>query len=249
MGGRLDDQGVPPKRRFHLVDAKDGGGDVAFPREIARLLDSSADAPQDLVWDSFLNSFGDLLLKTAAYSHRRHFSASDSNDATMDAYAFILEKLRQDDLRRLRGFSGGDEAAFSRWLAVVARRLCTDFWRRRYGRVRPTTPRLDRDTRRRLVDEVWDPREPSEFPAGKMSDPEWNLRNEERRDALDSAVKGLEPRDQLLLAFRFEEGLSARQISDLMNFRTPFHVYRRLTRVLAVLRERLEGMGIEDPDP
>ena len=85
MRGRLDDQGVPPERSSHLVDAKDEVREVAFPREIAGFLDLSADAPRDLLWDSFLDSFGDLLLKTASYSHRRKSSASDSNDATMDA--------------------------------------------------------------------------------------------------------------------------------------------------------------------
>jgi RNA polymerase sigma factor (sigma-70 family) len=167
----------------------------------------------------------------------------------MDAYTYVIERLRHDDFRRLRAFAGGDKAALSRWLVVVARRLCTDFWRHRYGRVRPSTTELDRDTRRRLADEVWDSREPSEFPAPKGSNPEWKLRHGERREALDSALRELEPEEQLLLAYRFEEGLSARRIGDLMDFPTPFHVYRQVNRVLKTLRRRLEGMGIDGADP
>jgi RNA polymerase sigma factor (sigma-70 family) len=167
----------------------------------------------------------------------------------MDAYAYIIERLRHDDFRRLRGFSGGDKEALCRWLVVVARRLCTDFWRQRYGRVRLSTPELDRDTRRRLVDEIWDAREPSELPASRALDPEWKLRQGERREALESAIGELEPQDQLLLGFRFENGLSARQIADLMGFPTPFHVYRHLKRLLKALRTKLESMGIDDSTP
>jgi len=250
LGGRLDEHPAPPKSEIPLVTQDDQSDEAEeFPREIAKLLDAPGRAQQDLVWDSFLNSFGDLLLKTAAYSHRRHSSAQGSHDASMDAYAFILEKLRQDDYRRLRRFTGGDREAFSRWLVVVARRLCTDFWRIRYGRARPSTPDLDRDTRRRLVDEIWDPRDSSELPTPKRSDPEWELRYRERREALESALGDLEPKNQLLLAYRFEDGLSARRISELLDFPTPFHVYRQLTRVLQALRDRLEEMGFDDPDP
>jgi hypothetical protein len=48
---------------------------------------------------------------------------------------------------------------------------------------------------------------------------------------------------------RFEDGLSAQRISGLMGFPTPFHVYRRLNRVLTDLRKGLEGMGIFEPNP
>jgi RNA polymerase sigma factor (sigma-70 family) len=167
----------------------------------------------------------------------------------MDAYTFILEKLRQDGFRRLGGFSGGDQEALSRWLVVVARRLCTDFWRHRYGRVRSSTPELHRDVRKRLVDEIWDPRDSSEFPTSKSTDPEWELRDRERREALKAVVDGLEPRAQLLVAYRFEEGLSAREISELMNFPTPFHVYRELNRTFKVMKLRLEEMGVDEADP
>jgi RNA polymerase sigma factor (sigma-70 family) len=203
----------------------------------------------DRAWDAFLDSFGDLLLKTAVLANRRRPNPEGAHDASMDAFSFILEKLRDHDFKRLRAFRGEDEEALVRWLAVVARRLCTDFWRHRYGRVRSSTSSLVRDTRRRLVDEVWDSKDSSDFPAGETSDPEWRLRFEERRHALEDALRALEPRDRLLLAFRFEEGLSARRIAEVMDYSTPFHVYRRLTKVLGALRERLEGMGIEDPDP
>jgi RNA polymerase sigma factor (sigma-70 family) len=246
----LDDHHIPSETELQTGDQERAADeDVSFPPRIAEFLGVHPDIPLELAWDGFLSKFGDLLHRTAKYAHRRHGTPEDSHDTAMDAYTFVLEKLRNDDFKRLRAFSGGDQEAFSRWLVVVARRLCTDFWRHRYGRVRPTTSELDRNARRRLVDEIWDPRESSEFPAGKTSDPEWALRIAQRREALEEGVRSLEPREQLLLAYRFEEGLSARRISELMEYPTPFHVYRKLNRVLAGLKNWMEGVGFDDPDP
>jgi RNA polymerase sigma factor (sigma-70 family) len=231
--------------------AGSAAGDEAgrFPPSVARLLGISPNTPAEEAWDAFLSEHGEVLLRTASQAHRNFGSGRDTHDATMDAYAFILERLRQDDFRRLRAFPGGDAAALTRWLVVVARRLCTDLWRQRYGRDRPGTSELDRVTRRHLADEIWDARPSSELPASKSTNPEWEIRREERRNALVTAVRELEPREQLLLAYRFDDGLSAQRISDLMDLPTPFHVYRKLNKVLAALRTRLRELGVVDPDP
>jgi hypothetical protein len=52
----------------------------------------------------------------------------------------------------------------------------------------------------------------------------------------------------LLLKYRFEDGLSASQISKLMDFPTPFHVYRRLNALFLSLRRTLQAGGIEGPE-
>lgn len=215
---------------------------IRFPARIAEVLDVPPGASEEEVWAAFLDSFGELLLRVSAYGH-------SDRDASMDAYAFILEGLRKDSFRRLEAFPGGDEDGLTRWLAVVARRLCSDFHRHRYGRVRPATPEAKQKARRRLVDEIWDPKPSEELPAGRTSNPEWKLRLWERREALKTALAALEPRDRLLLVFRFENALPARRIAELMDFPTPFHVYRRLNRVLAGLKKHLNERGISDPDP
>ena len=212
------------------------------PRELTRLLDAPDDAQQNHAWDAFLDAFGHLLLKTAHYTHRNH-------DGAMDAYAHVLERLRQDCFRRLRTFSGGDVEALSRWLVVVARRMCLDFRRERYGRPRESVPPIERAARRRLVDEIWDAREPSSLPGPTSANPEWQLRYAQRRRALEAVLGELSPRDQLLLSLRFEDDLSARQIAEFMGWATPFHVYRRINKLLPELRERLTAMGIEDSTP
>ena len=215
---------------------------MGLPSELVLLLRATDTAQSDHAWDTFLSAYGHLLLRTAQYTHREH-------DVSMDAYAYVLEQLRRDDFKRLRAFGGDSEDHLSRWLVVVARRLCLDFRRQRYGRNRDATPDLDRQARRRLVDQVWDLRDAADLPGPSSSNPEWQLRNQERQQALAEVLDQLEPRDRLLLALRFENGLSARQIAGIMHWPSAFHVYRRLNKLLPDLRSRLRDRGVEDPAP
>ena len=210
--------------------------------QLVLLLRAPGAAQSDHAWDSFLSSYGHLLLRTAQYTHRDH-------DAAMDAYAYVLEHLRQDDFKRLRAFNGDGEDHLSRWLVVVARRLCLDFRHQRYGRNRDSTPDIDHQARRRLVDQLWDPQDPADLPGSSDSNPEWHLRNQECQQALTEVLEQLEPRDQLLLALRFQSGLSARRIAGIMHWPNTFHVYRRLKKLLPELRSRLRERGVEGPSP
>jgi hypothetical protein len=51
------------------------------------------------------------------------------------------------------------------------------------------------------------------------------------------------------LKLRFENDFSAREIGRILRFPTPFHVYRRLTLLLAQLRELLRRRGVHGPEP
>ena len=68
-------------------------------------------------------------------------------------------------------------------------------------------------------------------------------------EALHNALAELDPPDRLLLKLRFDDGLSAADIADLMRLPTPFHVYRRLTALLDSLRKALRMRGVEGPTP
>jgi hypothetical protein len=48
---------------------------------------------------------------------------------------------------------------------------------------------------------------------------------------------------------RFEDQRSAAEIARAMGFPTPFHVYRRLNKLLGELRATLEARGIDGPAP
>src|SRR5262245_56038816 len=105
---------------------------AAAPQELQDLLRASGTAGADEAWSRFVPRFSPLLLHTARTAAREH-------DRAMDAYVYVLEQLREDDGRRLRQYLEDSRAQFTTWLVIVARRLCVDFLRQRYGRA-PTAP-------------------------------------------------------------------------------------------------------------
>ncbi len=225
-----------------MVEPPGLGSPASLPPELADLLSARDEAATTLAWDRFLLEYGDLILRTSRSVNREH-------DAAMDAYTHVLECFRFDDFARLRRFSGGDADNLSRWLVVVSRRMCMDLHRQRYGRPREHTPERERLARKRLVDELWEKRKPPELADPTAEDPEMELRRRELTAALGEALDELKPQDQLLLALRFDNQLSARRISEILDFPTPFHVYRRLNGLFATIREQLESRGITDPEP
>jgi len=215
-----------------------------LPAELSRLL-SAGDAPaRDEAWAGFVRSYSPLLIHVTRFVCRNH-------DAAMDAYAFVLEQLRQDDLRRLRAYVADGRSKFTTWLVVVARRLCLDHYRQRYGRVReaPADQLETRLARRRLVDLVADDVDPASLSQPVGTSPDTEMRAGELRAALRTVLAELPSRDRLLLTFRFEDDLPVRDIAHALGFPTPFHVYRRLNRLLEVLRRSLARQGVEDASP
>jgi RNA polymerase sigma factor (sigma-70 family) len=216
-----------------------------LPPELAELLAAGDGEARDRAWDQFLEAYHRLLLHTALRTTRDH-------DAAMDAYAYVLEKLREDDFRRLRAFAAGGRAKFTTWLVVIARRLVLDHQRSRYGRQRGETNEATRDqlkARRRLADLVSDATDVEATPDSTSDDPGLDMRLAERRTALAEALSELAPADQLLLNLRFVDEATGREIADLMGMPTQFHAYRRVNAVLAQLRRLLVSKGIDDAEP
>src|SRR4051794_9039666 len=125
-------------------------GSAILPLDLQRLLDGPHAAAREAAWAALVQSHSRLLLHTAC-------SVVADYDAAMDAYAYVLETLREDDFRRLRTFAADGRSSFGTWLVVVVRRLCIDRHRRRYGRLpRGThdvaTAEHQRAARRRLLD-------------------------------------------------------------------------------------------------
>ncbi|MGD2216803.1 MAG: sigma-70 family RNA polymerase sigma factor, partial [Gemmatimonadales bacterium] len=200
---------------------------------------------QDQAWDAFVQAYSRLLIATA-----RKFGGD--RDAAMDRYAYVLEQLRRDDFRRLRGYAADGRSKFTTWLVVVARRLCLDYRRRRYGRPRSEPDRVgavERVARKRLVDFIAEDLDLSGSISADGPDPEMELRAVQLRDTLSEVLQCLPPRDRLLLAFRYEEELTAREIARLMGLPSVFHVYRRIDTIQRSLREMLEGKGVDGASP
>jgi RNA polymerase sigma factor (sigma-70 family) len=212
-----------------------------LPEPVAQLL--RADTPDDEAeaWARFLVEYSRLILSTA------RGAARDADDA-MDSYAYVLERLRADRSARLRNFASDGRARFTTWLVVVARRLCVDHHRSRYGRLDTDRSQETRVARRQVNDLLGAAIDLDALPA-RSSAPDLDIRRLELREALDAALARLDGRDRLLLSLRFEEEMSASGIARAMSFPTQFHVYRRLNHVLGLLREELLARGFRESTP
>jgi RNA polymerase sigma factor (sigma-70 family) len=236
---------LSPRTTALRTAADDGHPVTLVPRSLDRLLSAQAPAGIDAVdaeWRVFIAEHTRLLLHVAR-------SVSTSHDDTMDAYTFVLEQLRADDFRRLRDFAADPRSKLSTWLVVVARRLCLDLYRRRYGRNRSSESTNGRIVRRRLRDLLTEQLDVCDLQPTHTGGAELAVREAELRVALDEAMTTIEPRDRLLLRLRFDDDLSAQEIARLLDFPSPFHVYRRVNALLAQLRRSLEQRGIVSAVP
>ena len=114
------------------------------------LLEAKDPAARESDWAEFVTEYSRLILHVA-------HSVCGDHDAAMDSYAYVLEHLRLDDFSRLRTFVADGRSEFSTWLLIVAQRLCFDYQRRRYGRLRAREGRQpsaedESHLRARLVD-------------------------------------------------------------------------------------------------
>jgi RNA polymerase sigma factor (sigma-70 family) len=220
-------------------DAPEGESRDRVPAEVARLLVAGPGAAADYAWEAFVARYSGLLLKVS-------FTFAPGYDGALDRYAFMLDELRRSDCRRLRAFAADGRGRFSTWLAVVARRLCLDHYRRQHGRFRAAVPggsrrSLVQAARRGLSQLDGGERDPSQLPAPWPVDPADGMDERDRREALRRAVERLSPGDQLLLRLRFEQELTAREMAAVLGLPSPFHVYRRLEAVFRLVRTHLAG--------
>jgi len=218
---------------------------AATPFELSQLLRAADSSSQQAAWEDLIARHTRLLLAVSR-------SFNGGHDEAMERYTYILDKLREDDFRRLRTFDETSGARFSTWLTVTARHLCLDHLRALYGRQResaqPNRTYPLRSIRRALADSIGpevdveriiDEQSPSLIVQTVVG---------ERDEALRIALTRLESREKLLLALRYYDDLSAARIARIVGLPTPFHVYRQLNTILEKLRLSLESRGIEGVD-
>jgi RNA polymerase sigma factor (sigma-70 family) len=217
-----------------------------LPVELIAILGATDEESCELAWARFMAKHSRLVLHVARTVEHDH-------DSAMDGYACVLERLREHDCRRLRAYVDDGHTKFSTWLVVVARRICIDRQRQRYGRARDgqetSGVRSDRDARRRLLDLVAEEVDLTRLLDPSGSTPERELRALELHRSLADALAALGTADRLTLALRFEDGRSASEIALMQGFPSPFHVYRRLNHLFATLRAALERHGVKSSLP
>jgi RNA polymerase sigma factor (sigma-70 family) len=226
---RHSDQPTFPKATARVQDEIG-----VLPPMLATLLTATDKTVRDESWAAFVTRYTPLLLHTV---HR----LVHSYDEAMDRYTYLLEQLSRNEFRRLRAFAALGPGLFSTWLVVVAHRILVDYHRQRYGRLRLDAAKRGEEARnasllRRQLAEMIGEELHASAPGDESTDPEGRTCAAECTAAIQTAVSSLDPRDQLLLNLRFNKDLAAREIAGVMGFPTPFHVYRRLRAVLAVLR-------------
>jgi RNA polymerase sigma factor (sigma-70 family) len=208
--------------------------------ELQRLLEARTDADRERAWTCFVEAYSKLILHVTRSVARDH-------DEGMDAFAYVLEALRAKGFARVRAFADDGRSKFTTWLVVVVRRLCLDERRRRYGRPRVLDPsaqsHLERAFRRRLRDLTASDVQLMDLASGDVGIDE-DVIAAEVREALAAGIDALPPADRLLIALRFDDGLSAQDIARLLQMPTPFHVYRRLEAVTRTLRAFLVARGV-----
>ena len=96
---------------------------------IAVLLDQLRREHARAAWTDFLVQYSDHIYKTARLT-------TGDEEAAADCYLYICQKLCEKNFQRLLRFKPEGPAKFETWLSVVARNLCFDWLRGRYGRRR-----------------------------------------------------------------------------------------------------------------
>lgn len=208
------------------------------------LLSAESDVARARGWDAFIGEYTPLIMHVAK-------SIGGDHDAVMDRYLFVVDALRDHHYKRLRSYNPEEGARFSSWLLVVARRLCMDQYRARYGRVQSDTHTAESNhrARRALTDLLGDELALESVEDVQTGDPDFVLRQSDLTQRLEAALASLPTADRLLLRFRFEDDLSVPRIAQLIDAESPFVVYRRLDKILRILRRSLEDSGVSESLP
>ncbi len=214
----------------------------SFPPELSGLLHGRDELSREEAWQRFVNRHSRLLLTTARET------CADYDDG-MERYAFLLDELKRDDCQRLRKYLADGRGKFTTWLVVVARRLCIDHHRKKYGRRRGVADvRADAEweMRSRLIRMISERVEITDIPDGTNVDPETQIQVSDRHRAMERALAALDPRDHLLIRLKFEDEVPVKKIVKVMGFSGEVSVYRKLKKVYQRLREALGESGVHD---
>jgi RNA polymerase sigma factor (sigma-70 family) len=207
----------------------------------AILTDLLVDDPPSAAWAAFTHEYSRLLLHVARATCHGH-------DEAMDAYAYLLEKLSEDRCKRLRSYSADPRSKFTTWLVVVCRRICVDYQRGRYGRLRDDDSEKERarlGLRKNLARLGGDNDLIEVIPDESAITVTSELEKAELAAALANLRLDLRPGDRLLLSLRFDDGASASEIASVLGYPSQFHVYRRLNVLLSEMKAKLAAIGHE----
>jgi len=169
---------------------------MRFNSSISDRLPALLAEDHEKAWDEFLNGYSPLILQIVHLFERDH-------DQIEDCFVFVCERLKRNNLRRVRRFDAGGAATFATWLRAVVRNLCLDWRRHRFGRPRlfrsiARLPELDQEVFRCLHHRRL--RETETFHAVKALYP--SLTRSELADSISRVNKSLSHHQSWLLVSR-----------------------------------------------
>ena len=149
----------------------------------------------------------------------RHVPYEDAEEVAHDAFIRVYESLAK--------FTGS--GGFRHWIAAIATRTCYDYWRRAYRSKEVAMSSLGDGQRE------WVERAAADPSGGSIDD---IGREVEAREVLDWALARLSPEDRMVLELVYLEGLSVREVADLLGWSTAnvkirsFRSRRKLQKLL-----------------
>jgi len=106
------------------------GGNRTSSDAVALVLERLRSPDAQAGWEEFLLQYSSVLYQSAlTFTH--------DEDEASECFVHICEQLARNGFRRLLRFESNGAASFGTWLRVVARNLCYDWHRKKYGRLRP----------------------------------------------------------------------------------------------------------------
>ncbi|OPY81487.1 MAG: ECF RNA polymerase sigma-E factor [Syntrophorhabdus sp. PtaU1.Bin153] len=171
------------------------------------------------------NAFAFILKKYKMYVLKivnRHVPYEDAEEVAHDAFVRIYESLAK--------FTGPE--GFRQWMAAITTRTCYDYWRRAYRSKEVTMSSFGEEHQEWLERVLSDTPESSLEEIGAEA---------EARDLLNWVLGKLTPEDRMVLELVYMEGLSVREVADLLGWSVA-NVKIRSFRSRAKLRKLLKGL-------
>lgn len=157
---------------------------------VARVLQGGVNA-----FETLLHRYKDLVLRIV----RRHVPVRDAEEVTQDVFVRAYESLPS--------FKG--QGRFRSWISSIAVRTCYDYWRRAY-RCREVPMTLLSDNHREWLEEAITEESDTILHGGDAQ--------REAGELLDWALARMSPEDRMVLELVYLEGLSMREVSDLLGW-------------------------------
>ncbi|OPY74132.1 MAG: ECF RNA polymerase sigma-E factor [Syntrophorhabdus sp. PtaU1.Bin002] len=171
------------------------------------------------------NAFAFILEKYKMYVLKivnRHIPYEDAEEVAHDAFIRIYESLAK--------FTGPE--GFKQWMAAITTRTCYDYWRKAYRSKEVPISSLGEEH------QEWLERVLSDGPGGSLEEIGAAT---EARDLLNWALGKLTPEDRMVLELVYMEGLSVREVANLLGWSTA-NVKIRSFRSRAKLHKLLKGL-------